>query len=378
MGALVILLCACTPVAGSRSSESGSPVVAASASASPSSSASMDLPLVQLADDPEPPAGDVDVLLGLTPEGSRIIVRMQRPTSLTLTRPTVMLRRNGVDTVLWRQQSEPFQQVTSASSRGNVVAWRATTSTSLEASDWYIYVSRNGEPGRLIASSRELVKGPLMPDPPEARPLAVTDTEVVWGVARRVGDRFAADLWSAPIDGSRPGRIFQRGVHLPVVEPDGSLLYVRSNQTDPEASTEHDEIWRHSVRGTDELVRTIAGAPIYNLCASRRFMAWSATNRQDPSRGDVTVVDRGSGLADSFTLPSNPPFYAGCLDGAVAIGQNTGTDDSSEWLYLAPGRPLYKLANAPGYGWVEANGTYLAWTLPSTTTAHLAYARLHD
>lgn len=336
----------------------------------------MDLPLLRLADDAEPPVGYVDGLLGLTAEGSRIMVRTQRPTSLTLIQPTVLLRRDGVDTVLWRQATGPFQQVTSASSRGGAVAWLATTSTSLEASDWYIYVSRNGQQGRLIASSVELVKGPLMPGLPDARPIAVTDDEVVWGVARRVGDRFAADLWSAPIDGSRPGKIFQRGAHLPVVEPDGSLLYVRSNQTDPEASTEHDEIWRQSARGTDELVRTIAGGPIYNLCASQTFMAWSATNRQDPSRGDVTVVDRVSGLADAFTLPAGPPFYAGCLDGAVAIGQNTGTDDSSEWLYLGPGRSLYKLANAPGQGWVEANGKYVAWALPSTTTAHVAYARL--
>ncbi len=276
---------------------------------------------------------------------------------------TSALESKGVDPSIGRQPM-------SFDSRGQIVAWAETSSTSVGADNWVIF-AHDLDTGttRVLGASNELVPDGHLPGMgPDAAP-SIGTSRVFWGTTYPL-DTKAADgasgheILAAPLDGTSPPAVVADGAILPAADGD-CVAFARGWGADESVPQGEILIARVCGNGPEEpLAKLTVGADggIGHLVADHDRIAWSTVAKDGQVEGhrEVAMLDLATGALTSVNLSATPetstrPVTEMSLDGDLL----QWTTDGSHMVLDLNDNSLWSLPSAEGlyvayaaHGWV--------------------------
>jgi len=286
---------------------------------------------------------------------------------------TSELESKGVDPSIGRQPM-------SFDSRGRMVAWAVTSSTSVGADNWVIF-AHDLDTGttRVLGASNELVPDGHLPGMgPDAAP-SIGTSRVFWGTTYPL-DTKAADgasgfeILAAPLDGTSPPAVIAKGALLPAADGD-CVAFARGWGYDQSATQGENTLARVCGDGPETpLARLTVGADggIGHLVADDDRIAWSTVRKEGQVEGhrEVTVLDLATGALTSVNLSattetSTSPVTEMSLDGDLL----QWTTDGSHMVLDLNNNSLWSLPASEGLYVVYAALGWVGWQMAAADPA---------
>ncbi len=286
------------------------------------------------------------------------------------------LESKGVDPSIARQSM-------SFDSRGRIVAWAETSSTSVGADNWVIF-AHDLDTGntRVLGASNELVPDGHLPGMgPDAAP-SIGSSHVFWGTTypldtNKADGASGYEILAAPLDGASPPAVIAQGALLPAADGD-CVVFARGWGADESLPQGEIRLARVCGNGPEvPLVRLTIGTDGYmsNLVADAGRVAWSTVRKEGQGGGqsDVTVLDIATGALTTVNLSataqaSTQPVTQMSLRGDLL----QWTTDGSHMVLELSDNSLWSLPSSEGFDVLYAAHGWVGWQVAAADPAALA------
>ncbi|MBO9556824.1 hypothetical protein [Cellulomonas sp.] len=267
---------------------------------------------------------------------------------------------------------DPPRQVYGADAGQGAVAWAETASIRLDRSSWRVFARDDAGRTSLVATSEEVIDGPMPVLNDDARPV-VADGRVYWATPAPAGpgsDQLQMQVVSRDIGGGGPLTVGARGAARPAVGDHG-VYVVRTYRDDPTVPDGRSVVAVATGGGDTAPLLTVDGPPgvnVVDLVADGSRLAF-VTSAPSFSTGTVYVHDPVSGR-----LVAVPTAGAGqrtelalCGDRLVwTTNDGSGVGAGSVFVLDVATLDLREVEVQGGYGTVMCAGDVVAWqALPS-------------
>jgi hypothetical protein len=283
------------------------------------------------------------------------------------------LEAKGVDPSVARQSM-------SFDSRGRIVAWSETSSTSVGADNWVIF-AHDLDTGttRVLGASNELVPDGHLPGMgPDAAP-SIGTSRVFWGTTYPLDANDPAgaagyEVLAAPLDGTSPAAVIARGALMPAADGD-CVAFARGWGADASLPQGEIRIARVCGKGPEEpLVRLNIGADggIGQLVADGGRVAWSSVAKDGSREGDrrVTVLDIATGALAAVNLSATAETATQPVtDMSLRGNLLQWTTNNSHFVLDLSDNSLWSLPASEGYYGVYAADGWVGWEVASADPA---------